>query len=532
MRLSYKLITAIFLAFLLTKCARKGRPEGGPKDETAPIMVTAKPPYKSINFNEKEIRIYFDEYVILKDLNKQLIVSPPLKNPAVISPQGTPSKYIKIKVLDTLKPNTTYTFNFGNAVQDNNENNKLESFKYVFSTGNFIDSLKVKGSVTDVLDGKPKKNISVLLYKLDSTYTDSVPFKRKPDYVSSTLDSINFQFTNIQKGNYKLIALDENIKDYIFNPKTDKIGFLPNSISLPKDSVTNRDIVLFKEKQPFKFKRGKEIYKGKIQFGFEGNPEGLKLILVSKVPKEFNAFKQYEKQSDTLNYWFTPIVKDSLKFIVSKDDFIDTIKVRLRKKKIDSLLVSSAITGTLHLNDTLFLTTNNPIVKIDTTKFLLTDKDTTNINFKLKKQAINKIALLFEKKPKNSYTFSVLPKAITDIYEVKNDSLSYNFATKDPEDYGAISLHINNKTQKPLIIELLENKQVIKTVFIDGSKKVDFTLLEPKTYSVRAIIDDNGNKKWDTGNFLNQRQPERIIYFDKKIELRPNWVFNETFIVE
>lgn len=532
MRFSYKLITVVFLVFILTRCARKGRPEGGPKDETAPVMVIAKPPYRSINFSKNEIKIYFDEYIVLKDLNKELIVSPPLKNPAIISPQGTPSKYIKIKILDTLKTNTTYTFNFGNAVQDNNENNKLESFKYIFSTGSFIDSLKIKGSVTDALEGKLKKNISIMLYKLNSTYNDSVPFKRKPDYVSSTLDSVKFQFTNIQEGKYKIVALDEEVKDYIFNPKKDKIGFLPNFITLPKDSLIGKQITLFKETKPFKFKRGKEVFKGKIQFGFEGTQKGLTIKLITKVPKNFKDFQQYKKDSDTLNYWFTPIVKDSLKFIVSKDNFIDTIKVRLQKKNIDSLSISSVINKTLHLNDTLFLTANNPITKIDTTKFSLTDKDTTNVSFKLLKQKINKIALLFKKTPKNKYALSVLPDAITDLYKMSNDSLFYNFITKDPEDYGTISLNIKNKINKPLIIELIENKKVIKTQFVKGSEKISFTLLEPKKYSIRAIIDGNDNKKWDTGNFLHQIQPERIVYFGKEIELRPNWVFNEVFVIK
>ena len=138
------LILITLFTFIISSCARKGRPEGGPKDETAPIMVTANPPYETIHFKEDNIRIYFDEYIVLKDLQKQLVVSPPMKNPPLITPQGTPSKYINIKILDTLQPNTTYTFNFGNAVQDNNENNKLESFKYVFSTGSYIDSLKIR----------------------------------------------------------------------------------------------------------------------------------------------------------------------------------------------------------------------------------------------------------------------------------------------------------------------------------------------------------------------------------------------------
>lgn len=533
MKFFYKFLAVLFLTIFLTHCARIGRPTGGEKDEIPPIMVTAKPPYKSINFNEDEIRIYFDEYIVLKDLTKQLIVSPPLKNPPVISPQGTPSKQIKIKILDTLQPNTTYTFNFGNAVQDNNENNKLESFKYIFSTGKFIDSLKLKGTVNDALLGKLKKNINVLLYKLDTTYNDSVPYKEKPAYVTNTLDSINFEFTNIQKGKYVAMAIDEEVKDYIFNPKTDKIGFALDTINLPKDSILTKPITLFKETQPYTFKRGKEISKGKIQFGFEGEQEKLKVKLLSSVPTDFKAFEQFEKDKDTLNYWFTPIVEDSLRFIVSKSDTdLDTIKVRLRKKKIDSLSVASSVNGTLHLTDTLFLTTNNPITNIDKTKFSLVDKDTANVSYEIKQKDINKLALLFKQKPKNNYKFTVLPKAITDLYQTHNDTLQYSLSTKEVEDYGKISLNIKNESKKPLIIELLSDDKVVSTKFVKTSKKITFNLLEPKKYSVRAIIDDNNNKVWDTGNFLKKIQPERIVYYQEIFELRANWSVDNVFIVK
>lgn len=532
MRIFYRFVIILITAFLVTECARKGRPTGGPKDETAPIMVTANPPYESTNFNAKEIRIDFDEYITLKDLTKQLIISPPLKNIPVITPQGTPSKYIKIKILDTLRPNTTYTFNFGNAIQDNNESNKIESFKYVFSTGKYIDSLKVKGSVTDALKTTLHKNVSVLLYRLDSTYTDSIPFKQKPNYVANTLDSLNFEFTNIQKGKYAVMAIDEEVKDYIFNPKTDKIGFLLDTISLPKDSIITNSIAIFKEKQPFKFKRGKEVAKGKIQFGFSGGEKNMKVKLLSTVPLEYKAFQQFEKEVDTLNYWFTPIKADSLNFIVSKDEFIDTVTVRLRKKKIDSLSVSSNINSVLHLTDTLFLQTNNPIATIDKTQISLTDKDTLNVDFSLKKQAINKVALLFKNTPKNNYKLTVLPKAVTDLYETTTDTLKFNFSTKSPEDYGTIALNVQNKTQKPIILELLENKKVVKTEFFTTSKEVVFNLLEPRKYTIRAIVDENNNHVWDTGNLLTKTQPERIIYFSQEIELRANWDFNEVFIVE
>lgn len=528
MRNLYRFLLLTILVILCIECAKKGRPTGGKKDEKAPIMVTAKPPYGSVNVYKKQIRIYFDEYIVLRNLNSQLLISPPFKNTPIITPQGTASKYIKIKISDTLKPNTTYTLNFGNAIQDNNENNKLEQFKYVFSTGKHIDSLKIRGKVADILEEKPKKNVSVLLYKLDSVYNDSVPYRKKPDYLSNTQDSINFQFTNLKKGKYLMVALNEKVSDYLFNPKTDKIGFLLDTIYLPKDSVIEKTITLFEEKKVFKFKRGKEVSKGKIQFQFMGGKKGLSVKLLSKVPQDYKGFKQFEKGKDTLNYWFTPIKRDSLNFIVRRNDFIDTITVRLRKKKIDSLKVNATCNGLLHLKDTMFLTTNNPIVEIDTTKFFLIDKDSTKIPFKIKRKEINKLALLFEKKPKTNYNFTAMPNAFTDLYKTPNDSLNYNLFTKSPNDYGNISLMVKNEVKKPIILQLLSQKKVIKTIFLSESKKIDFNLLPPKEYTFRAIIDNNNNKIWDTGNFLQKIQPERILYYPKKIKLRANWTVDNT----
>lgn len=526
-----KIIFVFFITLLITNCARRGNPDGGPKDETAPIMVTAKPPYGTLNFNEEKIKIYFDEYIVLKDLSKQLVVSPPLKNPPLITPQGTASKFINIKILDTLKPNTTYTFNFGNAVQDNNENNKLESFKYIFSTGSYLDSLKTSGSVLDAYNKETEKSINVALYKIDSTFNDSIIYKRKPDYVTNTLDSTLFKLTNIKDGKYFLLALKETNKDYIFNSKTDEIGFLNNPITLPTDSVIKQPIRFFKEIQPYIFRRGKEVTKGKIQFGYEGKQTNLKVKLLSKTPTDFKAFSEFEKDKDTLNYWFTPNVKDSLNFIVTNNNFIDTVTVRLRKKKIDSLSITSNVSSTLHLNDTLFLSTNNPITKIDSTKFTLVDVDTVAIPYKLKKIHFNKLALLFKKQPKKGYNFKILPKGIIDLYETTNDTLNYRFATKTTEDYGSIILDIKKETKHPVIIELLNKETVVKTVYVKNSKKIEFNLLPPKEYNVRVIVDENDNKQWDTGNYLQKIQPERIEYFEKAFKLRANWIQNEVITI-
>lgn len=538
MKIEYRFLFLVVLVILSTNCARTGRPEGGPKDEKAPLFVTSIPPYETVKFDKKEIKINFNEYITLKDLNSQLVVSPPMKNPPLISPLGSPSEFIKIKILDTLQPNTTYIFNFGDAVQDNNEGNKLENFKYVFSTGTYIDSLTTAGSIVDAKLIETPRKINVLLYKIDSAFNDSIIYKKKPNYVTSTLDTTVFKFTNIRKGNYLMLALQESISDYIFNPVIDKIGFITDTIQLPRDSIVKKSIILFKEEQPYQFKRGKEISKGKIEFGFEGDAKNMQIKVLSEVPEDFKSVSKFEVDKDTLNFWFTPFEADSLNFEVSNNNFSDTLTVRLRKNKIDSLVMNSSIKNILNFRDTLFLTSNNPIVKIDTSKINLFDKDTIAVNFSaFLSEKENKIAFIFDKQPKQKYSFTAFPDAFNDVYLDQNDTLKYNFNTKEIEDYGRITLNVNNVNSKNLIVELLtgtKNFQVIQRNFISNSESIVFDLLEPKKYTIRVIIDENKNNKWDTGNYLKRILPERILYHKEinNADLRANYFLEENFIID
>jgi uncharacterized protein (DUF2141 family) len=522
---------------LISSCAKTGRPDGGPKDELAPLFVTSNPPYETINFSSKEITLYFNEFIKLKDLNKQLVVSPPLKNPLIISPQGTASKTLKIRILDTLAPNTTYIFNFGNAIEDNNENNILEGFKYVFSTGTYIDSLQFSGTVANALSNKKPKKTNIVLYKIDSTFTDSIIYKKKPNYVTTAIDTAGFNFTNLKKGKYLLLALKQNYNNYIFDSSLDEIGFYPDTIVLPKDSSITKPIKLFKELQPYRFRRAAEVSKGKISFGYEGNAKDLKVALLSKVSDSFRSVSRFEIDKDTLNFWHTPIDVDSLNFIVFNDLFLDTVTVNFRKTKIDSLKLSPSTLGILHLRDTFFIKSNNPIVKIDTSKVRFTDTDTLQVkyaHYTSKKE--NKIGFIFDKKEKEKYNLRALPGSFTDIFSVKNDTLNFNFRTLDGEDYGRITLNIVNTNDKNLIIDLLtgpDSDQIIDRRYVNTTETLVFDLLEPKTYFVRAIIDTNANKKWDTGNYLLKILPENIIYYPEALKVRANYFLEgNTFTIE
>ena len=518
----------IFLVLSFSQCAKKGRPDGGPIDEDAPIFVTANPPYETINFDKKEINIYFNEYIKLKDLNKQLIISPPLnpENPPLISPQGTPSKFINIKILDTLKENSTYIFDFGNSVQDNNESNTLERFKYIFSTGNYIDSLSLSGNVKNAFISKSVEDIKLLLYRLDSSYTDSAVYNRKPDYVTSSLDSSNYQFTNLRKGNYLLVALDDVRSDYIFNPETDKIGFLNDTITLPRDSIINHTISIFKEELPYIFRRGKEIRKGQLIFGYKGKPKNLTVETLSAVPDNFKTIIFPEKGKDTLNLWHSLIEKDSLIFKISDNIISDTVTVKLRKKELDSLKVNEITGGILNLKDTLFFLTNNPVVSIDTSRINFKQSDSINFPYEAfisKKE--NKIGFLFEKKYKKSYKINLYPNALTDIFNTTNDTISSLFRTRGTEDYGEISVTIQNPKKIPVIIQLTDiNDATIVQETCSENKNISFDLLIPQKYKIRIIYDSNQNGIWDTGSYLEKKQPEYVEYFPETQEVRANWL--------
>ena len=239
------LILIIVLVLTISHCANRGRPSGGIKDIVPPEITKSEPKNQSINFQDDEIKIQFDEYIKMKNLQRQLIISPPMDPMPEITPLSNASKFIKIKINDTLSPNTTYTFNFGNSIVDNNEENPFPYFKYVFSTGDYIDSLSVSGQITDAKLRQPEDYISVMLYESDTTYTDSIVYKEQPKFVTNTLDSLTtFSIDNIKAGTYRLVALKDENANFTYQPKTDKIGYYEGEITVPTDTIYN--ITLFK----------------------------------------------------------------------------------------------------------------------------------------------------------------------------------------------------------------------------------------------------------------------------------------------
>jgi len=528
----FKVLFFLVLISLFLSCARRGTPTGGEKDSIPPILTKAVPSIETINFDETKIKIYFDEYIKLKDVKKKLVISPPQKYDPIITPLGTASKFIFIKILDTLDPNTTYAFNFGNSIVDNNEENELQNFKYVFSTGSFIDSLEISGEVTDLLVKKNVENIDVMLYEYNDSFTDSIVFKEKPRYIANTLDSTLFELSNLRAGKYLLIALKDANFNKIYDPETDKIGFVNDTVTVPTDQKYN--FTIFKEIPLLKVVKPKEENKGHITFGFMGNAKDLQIELLTETPSSFNAVTNFEKDKDTINYWYTPFETDSLNFLVSKGDYTENFTVKTRSPDMDSLKITNSTNSVLHLIDTFSIRSTVPMVSVDKRLITILDKDTVSVDFNtILSKPKTTLYLNFEKEHDQQYTIEMLPYSVTDIYGIPNDTIKANLKTQTPEDYGIINMNLISSRETSFIVELLDEKgAVVRLAKVEKPQVVSFVLLSPGIYTVRATLDENRNGIWDTGSFLDKRQPEMIKYFDMEIELRANWEFNEDFYLD
>lgn len=217
-----KYLTLFLLALLLAACASLGNPDGGRFDETPPKVLACYPADKSTQNDKKKISILFDEYVKLESANDKVVISPPQKEQANVRADG---KRIKIDLFDTLQANTTYTVDFSDAIEDNNEGNPMGNYTYSFSTGEVIDTMEVGGTVLNASDLEPIKGIMVGLYPADSTFNDSILCTTEFKRVSRTNGSGKFSIKGVKPGKYHVFALKDADGNQLFNQKSELLAF-------------------------------------------------------------------------------------------------------------------------------------------------------------------------------------------------------------------------------------------------------------------------------------------------------------------
>lgn len=528
----FKYIPFLFLLFFIS-CAKRGAITGGAKDTIPPVLVSSFPENYSAKFTGNKIKLVFDENIKIKDLNKQLIISPPMKNELLIVPT-TASKKITITINDTLQPNTTYSLNFGQSIADNNEGNPYNQFKYVFSTGDYIDSLAIGGRVKDAYDKDVPSFVSIMLYEANEKFNDSTIYKENPRYITNTLDSLKtWRLENLKAGKYYLVALKDNNKNNKFNPKSDKVGFNKGILTVPNDTVF--ELELFKEVMPFKTIKPVQASGNRFIVGYEGNPKSkgelAKLTLKNQNEIIPTVITKLSKK-DSLQVWYKPLKVDSLSLHIERDKYIKDYTLKIKKQKNDTLSLKAVQNGSLNFRERFTLESNTPLVNFDKTKMQLFDKDSVAVPFTTDYDEFNQQLFIdFKKDEDQKYHLRMMPGAVTDFFEKPSDTLSFNVNTRNRSDYGNLVVSLKNAKRFPIIIELANDKgDVVKaSEYTEGKTEIEFNLLEPSLYTLRAIYDDNKNKEWDTGSYLEKRQSEEVIYFSENVDVRANWDVSQPF---
>lgn len=520
-----------FSLFILTGCAKRGSIEGGPLDTIAPTIVRSSPPNMTTEFTGSEIRIDFSEYIKIKDINKQLIISPPMVTAPQITPISSASKFINIKIKDTLQPNTTYSFNFGQSITDNNEGNPYSQFKFVFSTGTYIDSLTLNGRIKDAYSQKTDNFVTVMLYEANEAFTDSTIFKERPRYVTNTLDSLtDYSLQNLREGKYYLVALKDKSNNYKYDPKSDKIAFLKDPVTVPTDTLYNLE--LFQEKRPFKAVKPTWISSNRMVMGYEGDNRKLKPIVKNGQDIVPSVTTQL-KDKDSVQIWVPRgITADSLQIAVNHNNFTKDFYLKIKEMKAaDSLSVDAFPKGNIDFRDKFNITATTPIVAIDESKMALIDKDSAAVKFTtLYNEWEQRLEIDFAKTEEQKYNFTLLPGALKDFYGKENDTLQYGLTTTTYTDYGNLRVTLQNVNRFPLILEVLNAREEVKfTYYSEKETEINFDVIPPDKYTLRVIYDDNKNREWDTGDYLLKRQPEEVIYLPKPFEIRSNWDWEESF---
>ncbi|MCG9792157.1 Ig-like domain-containing protein [Flavobacterium algicola] len=525
----------LILALSLLGCAKRGSITGGLKDTLPPVLKSSFPKNFTTNFTAKEINLTFDEYIKLKDMSKQLVISPPMKNEPLILPTNA-TKFLKIEIKDTLQPNTTYSFNFGQSITDNNEGNALNQFKYVFSTGSYIDSLSLAGTIKDAYNKEFDNFVSIMLYEMDDKYTDSIVYNQMPRYITNTLDSMKtFKLENLKAGKYMLVALKDANKNNKFNSKEDKIGFIKQAITIPNDTLY--ELELFKETIPFKAYKPTQASGNRLFLGYDGT-QNFKLskptVVLKRGSEILPTIITQMPKKDSLQIWYKPLKNDSLSIEIKKDQYAKDYSFKIRdQNKKDTLNVSTLQSGTIGFNDRFTLDASTPLVTIDKTKMRLINNAKEEVPFETEQDIFNqKLYFDFKKEPAEKYSLTLLPGALTDFFDEKSDTLTYKFDTKPLDQVGNLKIQLQNVKKFPVIVELTNDAGDVKaSKYTSGETVINFNLIEPSLYTLRIIYDDNKNEQYDTGSFLEKRYSEEVVYYSKQIDVRINWDVEQSFDV-
>lgn len=528
-----KIIFLIVFSIFLVSCARVGSPVGGAKDTIPPKVMGSNIDTTKINVsrNIKELRIDFDEYITLKDINKHLIISPPLKKIKKILPSAIANKYLLIKWEDTLQQNTTYNFNFGNAIVDNNEANVLQYYNFAFSTSEKIDDLYISGELKNMMPDKSSQTKEASLVVGLYQEKDTMDYRQKPYYITKADPDGYFELNYLSPGNYRILAFADENQNSVFDAGKENIGFLKEKIVLDK-SISGLKINLFPSKKAVKYAEMKEV-PGGILMLFEGNPQETKVLSVNDKLQDYKAI--HLPKSDSVNIWFDAKKQnvgitnnENLKFSYDTGVKKDTVSVFYRYNTKNEMAITNTKGNLLPPNRDFVITSNYFVEKIQPEKWsLVSDSIKQEFSAKISETKPFEIHIKADYKEGKKYALTIPKETIFSFYETTPKSYRFDFEADKTENYGSLTLSLENPPIPNFWFQMLNESGDVAYSKYGKETQIKLSSLKPGKYQPRILVDNNENGIWDTADFSTKEFAEDIYIFEKKVEIRPLWEIRE-----
>lgn len=520
-----KLCLLVILALACWQCANPISPTGGPPDETPPQVDTVRStPNRQTNFRPNTIEISFDEWVKLKDANQQIIISPPLQGYTTRLKGKT--VILDLGDTDTLRNNVTYVIQFGEAVQDLTESNPAEDLRFVFSTGDYIDSLELTGQVVEAYTDEPVESTLVLLY---NNLADSVFRTQRPFYFGRTDEQGMFLMSNLRPGDYRIAALQDADANYQFSQVAEKIAFLPEPITISADSVSPISLRLFQEELPLKLNDVDSSRFGLLKLTFNSPVH-------ERLTQRGTADYQTVTETDSVFLWHQAEKAWTL-YLSSDTLFYDTIPVPAAPvaqaaTEVEELRVRMAPGSPSQLppKQAVRLSFSRPIGVLDTGKMNLqldTFPERLTLQTTVDSLVRGQLNVTHRWKENSNYKLQLLPGAVTDFWGIANtDTLNVTWQISELKRFGNIKISFTTASADATYVVKLarKGKAADRTFTLTGNTSYEEQLntLTPGDYQLEIIEDINNNGRWDSGNYDALRQPERVLI--RPLEsLRANW---------
>lgn len=546
--------------YLLSNCANIKPPTGGPRDTIPPILVESTPKNKSLNYKGNTIKLTYDEYLQIKDLKKQLIITPLIDDDY----ESKIKKYsVELIFPNSFPDSTTFTFNFQDAIQDITENNVTKDNVFAFSTGNYIDSISINGKVFDLFTNEPLEDYTVCLYPARDTLDI---FNSKPTYLTRTNEDGLYLIENIKNGFYRLYAYEDKNSNLVCDIPKEKFGFLADTLNLNSNLDSIRLNVFYMDMRSLEIQR-----EGPTGVYYEIKLNKNIIDYTISVPDfQQPVYHNFGEDKRTIRFYNTFQRVDSIKYYFSAYDSLsqeieDTLYLKFTETKRKKADFTYSITpkDKENITDNFkgIITFNKPILSVNTDSLYFKYDSLTY-------QFIPYDSLHATNDRKDTYTFDMdlffseylqnLAKADTLEEASRRDRPSAGSTVNVPDKKkNELNLHLDRGTfisveqdtlppvnnfysflrtenfgiirgtvvsdQTSFTIQLLDKQGLKVQKEIKNEFDYSFENVKPGDYLIRVIIDNNQNGIWDPGNIYEFIEPEDVYFFPEVISVRANW---------